>query len=237
MTLNELIYDVAESVRSIISDDSELDNRRIAFWIKNQRAKYLRQEVNKPYRIVDQRVSQDLGPVQLQVTNSISVPGVTIPISKMIMSTTILLPNTIEQYTKPTFTRIGSLDLVDRRFNLIDYSQAPYVGNGRLNSTQFFVFLIGRRMYVVSNKNNAKWKGLKYLNIQGVFEDPEEAENLKKSIGNRSTDFSWDEYYPLGDWMIPLLKEEIKKTDLRQFIVPKDDTNDANAQPIAPANG
>ena len=36
--------------------------------------------------------------------------------------------------------------------------------------------------------------------------------------------------------MIPLLKEEIKKTDLRQFIIPKDNTNDANAQPIEGGN-
>ena len=36
--------------------------------------------------------------------------------------------------------------------------------------------------------------------------------------------------------MIPFLKDEIKKTDLRQFIVPKDNTNDANAQPIEGGN-
>lgn len=231
-SLNEVLYDCWESVRSIITDDDELDERRLAFWIKNQRAMLLRRELNKPYRIVDQRISQDLGSIPLQVTNVISIPNITIPISKMVMSTTVLLPNTIEQYTKPSFTRIGSLDKVDRRFTYVDYTKAPYVGNGRLNTEEFFVFLIGRRLYVISNKNNRKWKGLKYINIQGVFEDVEEAENLRHQLGNRSDEFSWDEYYPIGDWMIPILKEELKKTDLRQFIVPKDDTNDANSQPI-----
>lgn len=232
MTLNEIVYDVWESVRSIISDDSELDKRKLAFWIKNQRARMLKQEFNKNYRVIDQRVVQDLGSVELQVTNTISIPNITIPLSKMVMSTIVELPNTIEQYTKPTFTRIGSIDKIDRKFTYVDYTKAPYVGNGKLNTNQFFVFLIGKTLYVTGNKNNSKWKGLKYINIQGVFEDVEEAENLKYSLGNRSTEYSWDEYYPIGDWLVPVIKEEIKKTDLSQFIIPRDSSNDASALPI-----
>ena len=231
-TLNEILFDVAESVRSIISDDFEIDNRKIVFWIKNQRAKYLRQEFNKPYRIVDQRVTQNIESLPLQVVNVLTIPNITLPVSKKVLRSTVEIPNTIEQYYKPTFTRIGSIDITDRRFTLIDYSKAPYAGNGKLNKEEFFVFLIQKRLYVISNDNNRKWKGLKYINLQGVFEDVEEVEAVRKTLGLRSTDYTWDEYYPVGDWMIPFLKEEIKKTDLRQFIIPKDNTNDANALPV-----
>lgn len=235
-TLNEILFDVAESVRSIISDDFEIDNRKIVFWIKNQRAKYLRQEFNRPYRIVDQRTTQNIESLPLQVVNVLTIPNITLPVSKKVLRSTVEIPNTIEQYYKPTFTRIGSVDIIDRRFTLIDYSKAPYVGNGKLNKEEFFVFLMNRYLYVISNDNNRKWKGLKYLNLQGVFEDVEEVEALRKTLGLRTTDYTWDEYYPVGDWMIPFLKEEIKKTDLRQFIIPKDDTNDANALPVEGGN-
>lgn len=231
-TLNQIIYDTWESVRSVITDDDELDIRRIAFWIKNQRAKYLRQEFNKPYRIIDDRTVQVIEALPLVTVDTLSIPGITLPVSKKVLRSSVRIPNTIEQYTKPTFTRIGSLDMTDRRFNYIDYAKLPYVGNGRLNKEQFFVTLVDRYLYVISNDNNYKWKGLQYLNLQGVFEDVEELENLRQSLGLRSTEYSYDEYYHVGDWMIPFLKDEIKKTDLRQFIVPKDNTNDANAQPI-----
>lgn len=235
-TLNEILFDVAESVRSIISDDFEIDNRKIVFWIKNQRAKYLKQEFNRPYRIIDQRTVQSIEALPLEVVNVLTIPNVTLPISKKVLRSTVEIPNTIEQYYKPTFTRIGSVDITDRRFTLIDYSKAPYVGNGKLNKEEFFVFLIQKRLYVISNDNNRKWKGLKYINLQGVFEDVEEVEAIRKTLGLRSTDYTWDEYYPVGDWMIPFLKEEIKKTDLRQFIIPKDNTNDANALPVEGGN-
>jgi len=231
-TLNELVYDLWESVRSIISDDDDLDIRKLAFWIRTQRAKYLRQEFNKPYRVIDDRVVQNLGAVPLEVVDSLFISGVALPISKKIMRTTILLPNTIEQYIKPTFTRIGSLDITDRKFSFIDYSKAPFVGNGRFNSKEFFVFLMERRLYVISNQNNHKWKGLQYINIQGVFEDPIEVENLKKLIGTRDTYYDWNEYYPLGDWIWPFLKDEIHRTDLKEFIVPKDSENNASQAPI-----
>ena len=231
-SLNQICYDVWESVRSIITDDDELDIRKLGFWVKNQRAKYLRQEYNKPYRIIDDRTVQVIEALPLQTVNVLSIPNLTLPVSKKVLRSSVRIPNTIEQYAKPTFTRIGSLDITDRKFTYIDYSKLPFVGNGRLNKSQFFVTLVERYLYVISNDNNYKWKGLKHLNLQGVFEDVEELENLRYTLRLRTTEYSWDEYYPVGDWMIPLLKEEIKKTDLRQFIIPKDNTNDANAQPI-----
>ena len=235
-TLNQICYDVWESVRSIITDDDELDIRRLGFWVKNQRAKYLRQEYNKPYRVIDDRAVQIIEALPLQTVDTLSIPNVTLPVSKKVLRSSVRIPNTIEQYTKPTFTRIGSLDVTDRKFNYVDYAKLPYVGNGRLNKKEFYITLVERYLYVISNDNNYKWKGLQYLNLQGVFEDVEELENLKYTLGLRTTEYSWDEYYPIGDWIIPFLKEEIRKTDLRQFIIPKDNTNDANAQPIEGSN-
>jgi hypothetical protein len=47
VTLNQLIYDLLEIVRPNLSDDDNFDKRQIAFWIKNQRALWLRNELNK----------------------------------------------------------------------------------------------------------------------------------------------------------------------------------------------
>ena len=46
-TLNEIAYDLLSIVRPALSDDSDIDLRQIKFWIHNQRALFIRNELNR----------------------------------------------------------------------------------------------------------------------------------------------------------------------------------------------
>ena len=69
-TLSEIIYDLWQSVSANISDDSVLDERLLKYWVHNQRALWLRNELNKN-RTIDDNVIQDLGAVELEIDDRI----------------------------------------------------------------------------------------------------------------------------------------------------------------------
>ncbi len=58
-TLNEIAYDLLSIVRPQLSDDNDIDIRQIKFWIRNQRALWLRNELNRK-RSIDEDVIQTL---------------------------------------------------------------------------------------------------------------------------------------------------------------------------------
>ena len=58
-TLNEIAYDILSAVRPQLSDDSELDIRQIKFWVKNQRALLIRNEINRN-RTIDTDVPETI---------------------------------------------------------------------------------------------------------------------------------------------------------------------------------
>ena len=224
-TLKQIIYDLWESIRANISDDDVLDYRNFVYFVNNQRALWLRNELNKGHSI-DPNIIQDLGAVELEIDDSIASNEFIQ--DKKILRTVNKIPVTIERHDKPTITRIGPLNYRERGYSIVDYFTVPYVGNGKFNKNQIYTFIRDGYVYVVSDCNNPKWKTMRYINIQGVFEDPTEVAAFNTSDGIACYDD--DSAYPINKWMIPYLKDAILKADLRQFIRPIDDEkNDANS--------
>jgi len=223
-TKAEICYDLWHMIRGNISDDDVLDIRQLGFWLDNQRALWLRNELNKN-RTIDDNVIQDLGAVELEIDDR--VVDNTFIQDKKILKTTQQIPVTIERHNSPTITRVGSLDYKDRPFSFIDFTDVPFAGNGKFNKNEIFAFLLNGYMYIISNCNNPKWKSIKYINIRGVFENPEEAATFSHVDGTAC--YTDDSKYPINKWMLPYLKDAILKADLQQFIKPiMDNTNNAS---------
>lgn len=225
LTLNFMVYDILNSLRSHYSDDEHIDIRDIAFAIKNQRALWLRNQFNKG-ETIDDEVIQDLGAVEVELINTLDLyANLNIPLEKKIYRSKQTIPGTIERHRKPTITYVGSVNQVTKKFKLVDHLEVPYVGNGRLNKNEIFCFLMNDRMHIIGNSNNLYWKGLKYINIRGVFEDPELVGKFRKANGEPS--FTWDSKYPLKHWMYTYIKEMVVHN---YFKLPKvaDTINNAN---------
>ena len=224
-TLNELVYSIWLKVTPLISDDAILDERQLKYFIHNQRSLWIRNEYNKN-RNFDDAVIQSLGAVELEIVDTIENTDIT-GISHKILKSKLQIPVAIELHNSTAITRVGSLDLKQKKFSFVDYTAAPYVGNGKFNKNFVFAFLKGGYMYIVSNCNNPATKALKYINIRGIFANPEEVGRFTELDGTKC--YSDDDRYPINNWMIPYIENEIIKGDLKFFMDVKiDESNDAN---------
>ena len=217
MTLNEMIYDLIESVVGTPTDDEEIDLRKVAFWIKNQRALWLRNQFNKG-ETIDDEVTQTLDNIQLELYDNIDNK---VRLHKPVLRSILPLPGTIERHYKPTIVRVGSLDYTDIKFNVISYDRVPYANSGRFSKHDCNAFLLNDKLHIIGHYDNMKWKAIKFVHLVGVFEDPELAGKFNGGLWN------WDSKYPLKSWMYDYMKAEIKKLDFNMFLTDK--INDANS--------
>lgn len=228
VTLSEIIYDLWEAVAPQISDDSQLDRRKFKYWIHNQRSLWLRNELNKN-RSIDDAIIQDLGCVELETVDASTCCGITTGCA--VVRTVMEIPVTIERYNEPTITRVGPINPVirtknlNRNFPLIPYSRAAWANNSKYTEEAIYSFLYNKRIYLISGETNYDLKGLKYVNIRGVFENPEDAAKFTNCDGTAC--FSDDDVYPINRWMLNYMKDAIIKADLSIFMnSPMDTTND-----------
>jgi len=230
-TKAELIYDLWNFVSPLISDDSVLDERAFGYWIDNQRALWLRNELTKN-RTIDDNIQQSLGAVELEIVDTIENTDIT-GISHKILKSKLQIPVAIELHNSTAITRVASLDLKEKKFSFVDYTAVPYVGNGRFNKNFVYSFLKGGHMYVVSNCNNPSTKALKWINIRGVFESPEEVGRFRELDGTPC--YTVDSNYPINKWVLGYIKDAIIKLDLRPFINNAVDISN-NSSPISQQN-
>ena len=224
-TLNELIYSIWQKVNPLISDDSILDERVLKYYIHNNRALWIRNEYNRN-RTLDDAVIQSLGAVELEIVDTIENTNFT-GISHKILKSKLQIPVAIELHNSTAITRVASLDLKQKKFSFVDYTTVPYVGNGKFNRNQVFTFLKGGYLYIVSDCNNPAIKALKYVNVRGIFANPEEVGRFTEIDGTSC--YSDNDKYPINNWMLPYIESEIMKGDLKFFYNTQiDETNNAN---------
>lgn len=221
-SLNELYYELWLDIHQNISDDDAIDARLLKQFIHKTRAAFARNEMNKSHRTVDTALIQDLGLVELELVDSFVDTGITgIDISHTILRSVKEIPRALELHNKQAFTYIGPLDQTSKPFKVIDFSAIPYSGNGKFNKTFMYAFIMNDRVYIIGNCNNIAFQGLKYINVKGVFENPEEASKFNKPDGTPC--YSDDENYPLPLYMWQYIKKEVLSSDLRQFYVTLED--------------
>tara|TARA_R110001599_G_scaffold136553_3_gene315007 strand:- start:1305 stop:2015 length:711 start_codon:yes stop_codon:yes gene_type:complete len=232
ITLNKLTYDLLELIRGNITDDDELDLRQIEYWIHNQRALWLKNEMNR-FRSIDDDLVQDLGCAELELADASSCA--VFPVGCSILRTKNIIPDTIDLHHKSAITRVGPVNRTQKPFSFIPYNRAVFSGNGRLSKETVYAFLLNDRMYLKFNENNELAKLLTEVNIRGVFEDPTQVAAFNNSDGTPC--YSKDIKYPISRSMINYMKAEIIKSDLRfKLMAPSDTVNDGDGKLTGTAN-
>lgn len=224
-TLNEIAYDLLSIVRPQISDDTDLDIRQIKFWIHNQRALWLRNEMNKN-RTIDSDVIQTICADVICVDSSDCCD---IDIDCPILRIKEKLPNTIELHNKQAILRVAPVNKKLQPFSFIDYTRVPYVSSSRFTSKNVFSFLHDNYIYVLTKDPNLL--NLKTISIRGVFEDPSVAAEYTDCDGKPCYDDDME--YPIKAWMIPALKQSILQSNLlmtaQAEVQQSDDANNAKS--------
>lgn len=203
-SLNELAFRILESVRPEIINDDSIDIREIKHDICIQRALWIKNELYKN-REVSASYIQDLGCVELEIADRGECCNISTGCK--ILRTKELLPKPIEQQYGEFITRVGPIDKLAINYNYIPYAMAAFSGNGRFNSDSVFAFYKDRRIYISSKEK--KIRGLKYINIQGVFYDPRDVSVFTTCTGTSC--YTDDMEFPITEYIIPYIEGEIIK--------------------------
>jgi hypothetical protein len=211
VTLNQLAYGIFEVVRGKISDDDDIALNHIKDMIHSTRAKLLKQKFDKNSRVIDDVFTQSLGDskaLEIEPVDSSIHP--TITAGRYVYRTKLELPETIDRKNyEGTFTRIGPADTLASKYHLVSYDRALHSGHGRFNKDQIYCFLRDRKMHLISY-SGAYHKGVQYIDIVGVFQNPKQVA-IFKDVSGSSLTFD-DESYPISRAM----KDDIEKIIIRE---------------------
>jgi hypothetical protein len=183
----------------------------------------MRNEYNRN-RSIDPYVLQDLSCLELELVNPIDC-CIDVPSECKVLRTKKVIPNTIELYFTKGIATIGSPDILKPRFVLIDYSRAPYIGNGRTTQKAVYAFMYNQYLYVVSK--DASVSLLKYITVRGIFEDPTELTDYVNCVDGKPCYKSSDPY-PINMWMWEYIKPQVLQQLMQKGAMPLDNNNDAN---------
>lgn len=196
-TLSEITYDLAQHLRANMIDDDDLDLRSIKYWVKNQRALWLKNELAKNKETPD-KFNQFIASESVSGTSTLKYTS-TIPVPLFVGGEAQLI-------------RIGPTDDTETDYKYGSYRHSKYYGNGRFNADFVFAYYQDNKVYI----KGADLSSVTAIDIIGVFEDPLDISGM--------TDTS---EYPLPDSMIPYMKAEIIKLDISIFAsLRNDDIND-----------
>lgn len=221
ITPNKIIFATREDIRSL-SDDSNIDDRNILFEWNNQRALYLRRNLDSNSRIIDESLIQDLGCVELEMAPAESCCD--FDSTCKIIRTKKEIPAPLSLRGNTGLTRVGSIDKFYRNYSIVTYEKALYSGRGRASQYAVYAFYLNNRVHLMS-KNPSLYRQ-KWINIRGLFQNPEDISTFTTCDGDPC--FTWDSNYPITADMVAILKPEVVKILLQRYSAPTDNSNNAS---------
>lgn len=217
MTLQQIIYNLRNLIKDAKSDDVKISDRQFEYLINYVRSRLIKQEIDKG-KSISENIKQDLGQIQVAPVDSTELTGVTI--GQTLYKTLNKLPSFIELNYKDGVVYVGGMDRVTP-FQFTTKAYANWSRYSKYASREKHTFLRDNYMYVLVNPPTT----LKYINIQGVFEDPRAAWEFANPTQVYDSNINT---YPISSWMIETLNELIVTKDLNMFFqLPQDTKNDA----------
>jgi hypothetical protein len=213
MLLSKIIYDI-QNLRNggIQSDDNKLSDKEVKYLIDTYRATFIRQEIGKNY-IVDSSIIQELKQVnivQVNLTNNKFKDCNTFRIS-----TDLTIPAFISAHTGILATYVGTVD--GESFQKTTRQKASYDIHLPYTGNEIRWYIVNNDIYILSPKN----RSLKYISIQGVFENPSDVREFNGEV----VPFEYFDYdYPIKANMVDLIKKAVAEMDYKLLAMFKEDT-------------
>lgn len=220
ITKAELVFSLWETVRQQPTISDSISQDYISFLVKNARATLIRQELNKG-RSIDTYIIQDLGCVQIEPIDRAECCSV--EVECVFMRTVKPIPSTIELKNSQVLTRVGPVDKIARPYDRVDANRVPFLGYNKFtrNTVRYFQKDTDGYLYLASGPNLGL---LEYINVQGVFENPEDAADY---VGcDDKPCFTDDSPYPVKAWMVDVIKTMVLKQLGIMIQAPEDQTSD-----------
>tara|TARA_R110000787_G_scaffold183315_2_gene295297 strand:- start:2161 stop:2871 length:711 start_codon:yes stop_codon:yes gene_type:complete len=165
MTLNEIAYNILNSLRGgRSSHDEHISIDQIKFNIKHYRAMLIRRDFARN-GIVTRHLEQDLGClklIQVDASKCCSLPS-----ECVVYRTELKVPKTVRFNFKDAITYIGDIS-GKSNIPIVDSHMVEFLPWDKYTKNKYKAYMIQDYIYVY----NAD--GLEYINVRGVFEDPED---------------------------------------------------------------
>lgn len=165
MTLNEIAYNILNIVRGgRSSSDDHISLSQIKFNIKYYRAMMIRRDLARN-NFMSRHMEQDLGCLNLVRVNASKCCNFDIECE--VYRTERKIPRTIRANFKDLITYVGGVDGINT-IPVVKSDYIKYIPFDKYTKNQKKAFMIEDYLYIYNPD------GLEFVNIRGVFEDPEE---------------------------------------------------------------
>lgn len=212
MKLNELAYNIKHLAHGGQgdSDDHKLNIRQIKFWINQYRASGIPQFTDFGKNI-SHNFFQDMGVVPLLDVDKSDSNCPVIPwkceIKKVVLPKLVHLPEHRNLW----------IGLIDKQTPIIpdDSNTHFFTVQSRFGGQFHRAYLIGNTLYVTVKEG---YEAMEYINIRGVFENPEEVMNYS-AAGCTPTVCNLDkEEYPMDSGLYEYVTKSILTTELNMSL-------------------
>lgn len=221
-SLNQLVYSILNTVRARTTSSEIITEEIVKFHIKNVRAQLIKQDINKGYT-PDSYVIQDLGCVELELVDSGECCDIIAGCKTL--RTVLPIPSVVELHHNQLFSRIGPVNKLEIPFDIVSYERIPYLVN-KFTNKRIRAFNQNNGGHIYLTIPESKVSLMKRINIQGVFEDPEEV--AKFYTCSEEACYSDDSPFPVKAWMIPTIVQMVIEVFVgKQAVALTDLTNNA----------
>lgn len=203
------------------SDDNNYTDRQLAFVINYYRALLIKRDKDKGKYITEYYV-QDLGKVEL-VKADPHTPGCPVdPLIGCVLRTKEKLPVPIDTNSQSLVTFVGSME--GQPFQRTNYNKSQFGMFSKYSGKLTKWYQVDEYVYII----NPPSPTMKYINIQGVFEDPVKAHLFVKTCEGQDcadeNDFDFE--YPMSLTLVDSIYKLYIQTEVRSATaLPNDTTN------------
>lgn len=223
-TFNQLVYSIINQIRGRSTASEIISTEQIRFLTKSVRAQLIKQDANKGFS-ADPYIIQSLGCVNLVQADAAECCD--IKSGCTLLRTEVPIPSPIELHNQQLFTRIGPVVKTEPSYDYISYERVPYLGFNKFTRNRIKAYQQNNGGYVYLVVPTDKAKLLNKINIQGVFENPEDVLPFTECTTGNSC-YTRDMPFPVKSWMVPVIIKMVVDMFIREESrVPYDQTNNA----------
>ncbi len=227
-TFNEIIHAIKNLPRrgDGDSDDNPYTDRMLAFIINMNRALLIKQYKDKG-RIISGNFVQTLGKVEIIKASKHECYDLDQDIGDCIYRVKNPIPSPVDTNGFNLITYVGTVDGLNN-WQRTTYNKVQFDKYAKFTANRSKWYQINNYIYLVTTLKN-----LKYINIQGVFEAPEKANDYRECGEAYDECFKgYDFEYPMNSSEIPVIMKMIASNELAMAgLLPKDERNDSRDAP------
>jgi len=218
MTLNEISYNILNLVRGGRSSNNDhISTSQIKFNVKYYRAMLIRRDFARN-GMITRHLEQDLGCLELIKVDASKCCN--LPTECAVYRTVKKIPKTVRFNFKDAVTYVGAID-GKANIPIVESHTVQWLPFDKYTKNKMKAYMIEDYLYVY----NAD--GLKFINVRGIFEDPED---LSKYDCDGTDCYDEDSDFPIPMDMLQTITQGIMSGELMMLSTSVNDTTNDTLQ-------